>query len=145
MPDLEPREPVGTYQVWHKEGDWYRNVMNIECGNMLAALVLPYVGKDDPHYQRITMLVDEPRTTTFGDVIVNPANVSFEIYKPDFGGVGWRKIDFGKEQFKAILAEQKTDYQAARLRDTGQDYEKFLKERTERALDRMQGKEGREL
>ena len=49
-----------------------------------------------------------------------------------------------KEQFKQILAEQKTDYQAARLRDTGQDYEKFLKEATERALDRMQGK-GREL
>ncbi len=50
-----------------------------------------------------------------------------------------------KEQFKAILAEQKTDYQAARLRDTGQDYEKFIKERTERALARMQGKEGRDL
>ncbi len=49
-----------------------------------------------------------------------------------------------KEQFKQILEEQRTDYQAARLRDTGQDYEKFLKEATERALDRMQGK-GREL
>ena len=45
-----------------------------------------------------------------------------------------------KEQFKAILAEQKTDYQAAGLRDTGQDHEKFLKEATERALARMQGK-----
>jgi hypothetical protein len=50
-----------------------------------------------------------------------------------------------KEQFKAILAEQKTDYQAARLRDTGQDYEKFLKERTELALARMQGKNGRDI
>jgi hypothetical protein len=52
-----------------------------------------------------------------------------------------------KEQFKAILAEQKTDSQAARLRDTGQDYEKFLKERTERAMARMDGKEkeGREI
>jgi hypothetical protein len=51
-----------------------------------------------------------------------------------------------KEQFKRILEEQTIDYQAARLRDTGQDYEKFLKEATERALDRMQGKEkeGRE-
>ncbi len=51
-----------------------------------------------------------------------------------------------KEQFKQILEEQKIDYQAARLRDTGQDYEKFLKEATERALARMQGneKEGRE-
>jgi hypothetical protein len=48
-----------------------------------------------------------------------------------------------KEQFKRILEEQKVDYQAARLRDSGQDHEKFLKEATERALDRMQGKEGR--
>ena len=48
-----------------------------------------------------------------------------------------------KEQFKQILEEQTVDYQAARLRDTGQDHEKFLKEATERALDRMQGKEGR--
>ena len=50
-----------------------------------------------------------------------------------------------KEQFKQILEEQKIDHQAARLRDTGQDYEKFIKERTERALARMQGKEGRDL
>ena len=48
-----------------------------------------------------------------------------------------------KEQFKRILEEQKVDYQAACLRDSGQDHEKFLKEATERALDRMQGKEGR--
>jgi hypothetical protein len=50
-----------------------------------------------------------------------------------------------KEQFKQILEEHKIDYQAARLRDTGQDYEKFLKEATERALDRMRGNEGREI
>ena len=48
-----------------------------------------------------------------------------------------------KEKLKRILEEQKVDYQAARLRDSGQDHEKFLKEATERALDRMQGKEGR--
>ncbi len=50
-----------------------------------------------------------------------------------------------KEQFKRILEEQKIDYQAAGLRDTGQDYEKFLKEATERALSRMRGNEGREI
>ncbi len=49
-----------------------------------------------------------------------------------------------KEQFKQILEEQKIDYQAARLRDSGQDHEKFLKEATERALARMQGNEGHE-
>ncbi len=52
--------------------------------------------------------------------------------------------DHCKEMFKQILEEQKIDYQAARLRDSGQDHEKFLKEATERALARMQGKEGHE-
>lgn len=53
--------------------------------------------------------------------------------------------DHGRDQFKRILEEQTIDYQAARLRDTGQDYERFLKEATERALDRMQGNGEREL
>jgi hypothetical protein len=48
-----------------------------------------------------------------------------------------------KEKLKRILEEQNVDYQAARLRDSGQDHEKFLKEAAERAFDRMQGKEGR--
>ncbi len=53
--------------------------------------------------------------------------------------------DHCKERFMKILAEQKIDYQAADLRDSGQDYEKFLKEATERAQARLQGKEGREI
>jgi len=54
--------------------------------------------------------------------------------------------DHGREQFKKILEEQAVDYQAARLRDTGQDYEKLLKESTDRPMVRVQEneKEGRE-
>jgi hypothetical protein len=37
--------------------------------------------------------------------------------------------------------EWKTDYEAARLRDSGQDYESFLREATEKAKARMQGKD----
>ncbi len=55
-----------------------------------------------------------------------------------------KSADHGQVLFKQILAEQKIDYYAAGLRDTGEDYEKFLKEATERALARMQGKEGHE-
>jgi hypothetical protein len=52
-----------------------------------------------------------------------------------------RSHDDGKEQFKRILEEQTIDHKAARLRDTGQDHEKFLKEATERALASMQVKD----
>ena len=49
------------------------------------------------------------------------------------------------EQVKALHGEMKTDYEAARLRDGGQDYEAYLKAATEKAKGRMQGKDkGRE-
>ena len=56
-----------------------------------------------------------------------------------------KSADHGQELFKEILREQIIDYRAAGLRDTGQDYEKFLKEATERALDRMRGNDGLEI
>jgi hypothetical protein len=56
-----------------------------------------------------------------------------------------KSADHGQVLFKQILAEQKIDYYAAGLRDTGEDYEKFLKEATERAHDRMQINNGREI
>jgi hypothetical protein len=135
FPDNEPREPIGTYQVWHKDGDWFRHVANVEAGNLFAALVLPsYISKDHEEYKRVTSFVDELRPNTFGDVIVNPANVAYEIHKPDCGEIGFRRIDFLQEQFRAVL-----------VGDGFQKYEKHLNEATERALARMQGNEGREI
>ena len=98
----------------------------------LAALVLPYMNKDEPETKRVTPLVDDARTITYGDVIVNPNHAAFEIYKPHCGGTAFREIDFCKEQFKTMLAT-----------DSGKKYEQFLTTSTERTLGRMQGKEGR--
>jgi hypothetical protein len=142
IPDSEPRETVGIYQVWHKEVTGFRHVANVEGGNLLAALVLPHLNKDESEYKSVTPLVDDARASTFGDVIVNPEQVAFEIYKEaDFGMMAWRQIDFAKVQFKQILEEHRTDYEAARLRDTEQNYEKFLAEATAKALLRMDGKD----
>jgi hypothetical protein len=47
--------------------------------------------------------------------------------------------DPSREEFKRIMAEQRVDYEAARLRDSGQDYEQFLADATEQALSRMNG------
>jgi hypothetical protein len=127
--DDEPREPSGTYQVWHKEADGFQHVANVECANLLGALVLPYLPSQS---QRVTQMVTELRSFRPGDVIVNPERVAYEIYEPDIGGTAFRQIDFCQEQFKVILAGDI------------QKYETHLHEATERALDRMQGK-GREL
>jgi hypothetical protein len=124
--DDEPREPSGTYQVWHRDGDWFRHVANVECGNLLGALVLPCLPSES---QRVTKMVAELRPFRHGDVIVNPERVAYEIYEHEMYGSAFREIDFGQEQFKAILSGK---------------YGQSLEEATERALDRMQGK-GREL
>lgn len=136
MPEMGPPEPIGTYQVWHKEGDGFRHVANVEAGNRLAALVLPYIKKDEVEYKRVTLLVDDARTITYGDVIVDPEHVAFEIYKPDFGGIGMRQVDFPQDQFKRILSEK------INAGDGTQSYEKHLNEATERALARMHDKSG---
>ena len=136
FPAVEPPEPVGTYQVWHKEADGFHHVANVEAGNRLAALVLPHINKDHQDYQRVTRLVDDARIFSFGDVIVNPERIAFEVYKPDMGGIGLREVDFPQEQFKRILSEQRD------AGGPGRKYEKHLNEATERALARMQVKNG---
>ena len=131
FPNDEPQEPVGTYQVWHKEADGFRHVANVEGGNLLAALVLTsFINKDHEEYKRVTPLVDDMRANTFGDVIVNPEHFAYEIYGDEDVDIAFRKIDFAKEQFKAILKA-----------DSWEPYEEFWLESKERALARMQGKE----
>jgi len=134
FPDDEPREPIGTYQVWHKEVDGFRHVANVEADDLLTAVMMPYISEYDQHYRPVTHMVGDARETTYGDVIVNPNHAAFEIYESNVCYVGFRRVDFLHEQYREILAG-----------DSFRKFEKHLNQATERALDRMQGKEGREL
>jgi hypothetical protein len=84
-------EPAGTYQVWHRQGDVFRHVANVEAGNYMAALVLPMFKRGAPGTERVTWLIDSSRPTTFGDMIVNPRGTAYELYKPDGGGAALRE------------------------------------------------------
>ena len=76
-----------------------------EGGNLLAALVLPLINKDEVEYKGVTPLVDDARIITYGDVIVNQEHAAFEIYMRLISSLmAWRQIDFAKEQLKQILA-----------------------------------------
>jgi hypothetical protein len=137
--DDDPREPIGTYQVWHKEGDGFRHVANVEADDLLTAVMMPYISEDDQHYRPVTHMIGDARETTYGDVIVNPKHFAFEIYKSNVCYVGFRRVDFLQEQFKAILSAKNNAGESL------QRYEKHLNEATERAMARMQGKDGREI
>ena len=84
-------EPAGTYQVWHRDGEAYRHVANVEAGNYMAAVVLPLFERGTPGTERVTWLVDSARPATFGDKIVDPSGAAYEIYKPNYGGTALRE------------------------------------------------------
>lgn len=129
------------------------HVADVQCDSLTTALVctLAWKNKDAAPTQWVTPIMADARGTTFGDIIINPEGVAFSVQKsgefkrvdcPTHGIEPNEEVVPLKEQFQMLLAELQTDYEAARLRDAGQDYEKFLAEAQTRALSRMQGKDG---
>lgn len=100
LPDHN-REPQGTYQVWHKEGDGYVHVANADVGNLLAALTLPLMPLGTPETERLDFLVEGTRQTDFGDVIVNPNGAAYQIVKAGYGPA-YRPIDFAPTRRHAV-------------------------------------------
>jgi hypothetical protein len=112
-------EPQGRYDVWHKEGGDYLPVASVNVGNLLAAAVLS-MHRVDARWQdgdHVLSGLPNTRSTTIGDVIVNPNGIAYEIATTTFGFV-FDPIDFPphREQ-QALFAEWRQDYAAARERD----------------------------
>jgi hypothetical protein len=89
-------EPAGTYQVWHRDGEAFRHVANVEAGNTMAAVVLPLFRRGAPGTERVAWLVDPARPTTYGDKIVGPLGAAYELYKTDFGGTALRETSMAE-------------------------------------------------
>lgn len=105
-------EPRGTYQVWHKQGDDYRHVVNANVGNLLAALVLPDMKREAEERQNIAELTEGRRPTTFGDVIVNPHGQAYRIDDTQYGPV-FQIIHFAPQvERRAMFAEQLEEVRA---------------------------------
>ena len=83
-------EPSGIHQIWHRHGDEFQHVANVE-GNYMAAVVLPMLERDHPAAERLSWLIDDARATDLGDKIVDPLGKAFELYSPDFGGLALRE------------------------------------------------------
>jgi hypothetical protein len=113
----ESDEPRGKYVVWHKESDGYIPVASVNCGNLLAAMVLPDVKPGTLDTESVTRLVDGARGIDFGDVIVNPVGDAYRLDKGQYGPM-FQKIDFPQhEAMKALFNEWTRDYAAAKERD----------------------------
>ena len=87
-------EPAGIYQVWHKTDDGYVHAINVDSGNLLGALIMPLVREGQFGGERVTYLIDDARSSTFGDVIVNPEGAAYEIHDYKGMGPGFKEIEF---------------------------------------------------
>jgi hypothetical protein len=88
-------EPYGRYMVWHAEGDKFRCVASVTCGNLLAALVLPDLKHGNPGTERVADF-GKARPTNIGDVIVNPDGQAYRIDR-DNEGEKFQLIHFAPE------------------------------------------------
>lgn len=119
-----PQAPVssagrGRFEVWHKEDDEWINVAKVQAGNLLAALVFTINRKDASWSDnvQVTAFLPDARSTEVGDVIVNPEGVAYQV-QTTHDGLVFQVIDFPQSRDqKALLAEWKADYLAARERD----------------------------
>jgi deoxyribose-phosphate aldolase len=105
--------------VWHKEDDEWINVAKVQAGNLLAALVFTINRKDASWSDnvQVTAFLPDARSTEVGDVIVNPEGVAYQV-QTTHDGLVFQVIDFPQSRDqKALLAEWKADYLAARERD----------------------------
>ena len=83
-PPASNDEPAGIYQVWHRNGEAFRHVANVEAGNYTAAVVLPLLKRGTPGTERVSWLVDDARPTGYGDKIVDPLGKAYRALQAGF-------------------------------------------------------------
>ena len=158
------------YQVWHKAGDRYEKAATVNTADVQGAAILTAfrVERWGDHPQ-IKPEPGEHRSTTFGDVIIDPEGQEYRFVAKEMEGFEGKYPAFeattairdqGREEylpigvertaseafaelmydishppdFRALERELRTDYEAARIRDAGQDYEAFVDRRKRAAM-----------
>ncbi len=140
-------ERQGTYQVWHKNGEIFTRVADVNAGNLLAALVFTMHRKDGSwqDHPRVTTLVGPTRSTDLGDRIVDPDGVVYSIDRTGLGA-SFREVHVSPEvretghlSFASLLAEIRNDTAAGKREDAhlpacyGDVFKQILDIRTEHA------------
>ena len=74
--------PVGAYQVWHREGDEFRQVGSLKVANLLVAAE---VAMNRPSGQWMDGAPEDARPTRTGDVLVSPDGGAFKLVGTEHG------------------------------------------------------------
>jgi hypothetical protein len=84
-------DPVGTWQLWHKEGNTFRHAANIENTNYVGAAVKPSFPEGHPMQEGVKWLGDNHRPPEFGDKFIDPTGKALELYKGEYGMTALRE------------------------------------------------------
>jgi hypothetical protein len=124
---MKPGKPEQqTYQVWHREGERFTKVAEVKAAELQSAFFLTLGMKEIrwPDHRNVTAFVENPRSTTFGDVIIDHNGVAYCLH--------W----YGRHE----LGFKETGVPVEAVKQEPKDYEQFLKEATDRAMFRMDGR-----
>ena len=86
-------DPVGTWQLWHKEGNTFRHAANIENTNYVGAAVKPSFPEGHPMQEGVKWLGDNHRPPDFGDKFIDPTGKPLELYKGEYGIMALRETE----------------------------------------------------
>jgi hypothetical protein len=96
-------DPVGTWQLWHKEGNTFRHAANIENTNYVGAFLKPSFPESHSMQEGVTWLGDNHRPPGFGDKFIDPTGKALELYKGEYGMTALRETEHPAA--RAALAE----------------------------------------
>jgi hypothetical protein len=85
----ESGTPMGSYQVWHREGGEFKQVGSLKVANLQAAAEVAM--KRSPTW----MKGEDTRKTRTGDVIVSPEGEAFKLRETLYGFT-FEAVDFNQ-------------------------------------------------
>jgi hypothetical protein len=121
---MSEAEKPDQYQVWHREGERFMRVADVGAPNLQSALFFTLNRKDMrwPEYENVKAFVESPRSSTFGDVIVDPQGTAYALCNDRESC----------PHFKETVVPVE--------REPLKDFKEILKEATDRAMFRMDGR-----
>jgi hypothetical protein len=86
-------DSVGTWQLWHKDGNTFRHAANIENTNYVGAFLKPSFPEGHSMQKGVKWLGDNHRPPGFGDKFIDPTGKALELYKGEYGMTALRETE----------------------------------------------------
>jgi hypothetical protein len=123
----ESDTPIGTYQIWHREGDQLQQVGGLKVANLLVAAE---VAMNHPPAEWMDgEAAKDARRTRTGDVIVSPREGAFKIVETTYGFTFEQTSLSGMQKLLREIAEFREDFQMGQEEAARGEFAELFKSR----------------